>query len=239
MTTFQDVVQKLKEINEQGFCRTHRAGNTGIGKTLEDLLGIQENNIPGPDIGDIIELKSARKPSSSMLTLFTKAPLPNSANTYLLNNYGYVTGESQGKHILHTTVNGQSFNTIRGSRGFKVGHRDDKIILEATPATEYEVYWTRDTIKACLENKYPKGLAYVKADFRGSGANEEFHFNEAYFLEGFDFNNFMSLLDIGRILIDIRIGQYSDGRTHDHGTGFRIFPDTLDSIFTTRRNLLE
>jgi hypothetical protein len=28
---------------------THRAGSTGIGKTLEDLLGIEENNVPGPD----------------------------------------------------------------------------------------------------------------------------------------------------------------------------------------------
>ena len=47
----------------------------GIGKTLEDLLGIKENNFPGPD-GITTELKSARKNSKSMLTLFTKSPDP-------------------------------------------------------------------------------------------------------------------------------------------------------------------
>jgi len=31
-----------------GFIKTHRTGYTGIGKTLEDLLGIIENNISGP-----------------------------------------------------------------------------------------------------------------------------------------------------------------------------------------------
>jgi len=62
--------------------RTHRSGNTGIGKTLEDLLGIEENNIPGPD-GAMIELKSSRKSATSMMSLFTKSPLPKSANTEL------------------------------------------------------------------------------------------------------------------------------------------------------------
>lgn len=72
-TTFDEFVQRLREIRDIGFVETHRAGNTGIGKTLEDLLDIQENNIPGPDVVDT-ELKSLRRDSSSMLTLFTKEP---------------------------------------------------------------------------------------------------------------------------------------------------------------------
>jgi hypothetical protein len=51
-------------------------------------LGISENNIAGPDF-EIYELKSGRKNSSSMLTLFTKAPLPKSANKKLLEVFGY------------------------------------------------------------------------------------------------------------------------------------------------------
>ena len=45
-----------------GFVESHREGDTGIGKTLEDLLGITENNIAGPDFATY-ELKSARKDS--------------------------------------------------------------------------------------------------------------------------------------------------------------------------------
>jgi len=64
----------LKEyIKEMGYVKTHRTGNTGIGKTLEDLLGITENNVPGPNAA-MVELKSVRKNVSSMLTLFTKSP---------------------------------------------------------------------------------------------------------------------------------------------------------------------
>jgi len=79
---------------------------------------------------------------------------------------------------------------------------------------------------------------YVKADCRGRGANEEFWFNEAWLLTGFDFENFVKLLKEGHILVDIRIGQYQDGRPHDHGTGFRVSPDRLDLCFSHREQVI-
>ncbi len=82
MTGYDELIRRLREIEEMGYIRTHRAGNTGVGKTLEDLLGIKENNIPGPNSA-MIELKSARKNAKSMLTLFTKSPLPEKANSVL------------------------------------------------------------------------------------------------------------------------------------------------------------
>lgn len=60
MKGFTSIIKKLKTIKKMGYIKTHRAGNTGIGKTLEDLLGLKENNIPGPN-AQMIELKSARK----------------------------------------------------------------------------------------------------------------------------------------------------------------------------------
>lgn len=67
---------KLEQIKQQGFVKTHRVGDTGIGKTLEDLLDIPENNIPLHDIAGVAELKAYRKDAKSMLTLFTLEPLP-------------------------------------------------------------------------------------------------------------------------------------------------------------------
>lgn len=60
MITLEDILQKLIDLKAIGYITTHRAGPTGIGKTLEDLLEIQENNI---DISNttFAELKSARK----------------------------------------------------------------------------------------------------------------------------------------------------------------------------------
>ena len=80
--TLDEFIARFKQIKNMGWVKTHRNGQTGIGKTLEDLLEIEENNIQGPDFGEY-ELKSARKNSNSMLTLITKSPDTKSANTKL------------------------------------------------------------------------------------------------------------------------------------------------------------
>jgi len=218
-----------------GYVRTHREGNTGIGKTLEDLLGIEENNIPGPN-AEMIELKSARKGASSMLTLFTKSPLPKKANSVLLQKSGYESAQGNERKELHTTVNAKEFNQLKGKLGFKIKIEGDRVNL-ITPQNEIVAYWDKETLKKSFERKLPQ-LVYVKAETKGSGSNEEFWYNEAWFLNGFNFDNFIGLLKQGTILVDIRIGQYPDGRTHDHGTGFRVFPDKLDLCFKYREKIL-
>jgi len=48
--TKQKLIEKLKDIAEMGFIPNSRSGNVGgIGNTLEDLLGIKENNLPIPN----------------------------------------------------------------------------------------------------------------------------------------------------------------------------------------------
>ena len=46
--TLDDFVKKYDTIRNKWIV-THRNGSTGVGKTLEDLLEIKENNIDGPD----------------------------------------------------------------------------------------------------------------------------------------------------------------------------------------------
>lgn len=235
MKGYFSLLKKLKAIKKMGYIKTHRAGNTGIGKTLEDFLGITENNIPGPN-ALMIELKSARKNASSMLTLFTKSPLPPKANSILLERFGYESRRGNRKKELHTTVSAREFNTLKGKAGFKIIIEEDKINL-VTSENEVVGYWDKETLKKSFERKMPK-LLYVKADSRGSGSDEEFWFNEAWLLSGFDFGNFVRLLQEGTILVDIRIGQYPDGRAHDHGTGFRVLPAKLDLCFEHREKIL-
>lgn len=233
MKGYNELIQKLKAIKKMGYVKTHRAGNTGVGKTLEDLLGIKENNIPGPNAA-MIELKSARKNVSSMLTLFTKSPLPRGANSILLERFGY-----EGKHgrkRLETTVNTVKYNQLKGKPGFKIDIQEDRVNL-ITTKNEITAYWDKETLENSFERKLSK-LLYVKAETRGTGSNEEFWFNEAWLLSGFDFDSFVQLLNEGIIFVDIRIGQYPDGKTHDHGTGFRVFPDKLDLCFSHREKIM-
>lgn len=235
MITYPELIEKLTAIKKRGYIRTHRKGNTGIGKTLEDLLGITENNIPGPN-ATMMELKSARKNVSSMLTLFTKSPLPKRANSILLQRFGYESAPGNRRKKLHTTINAVSFNRLKGKPGFKIDIKSDRINL-INPQNEVLGYWDRETLRNSFERKLPK-LLYVKAETRGEGANEEFWFNEAWLLEDFDFSNFLKLLREGIIVVDTRIGQYPDGRPHDHGTGFRVFPDKLDLCFRNRERVM-
>lgn len=235
MKDYDELVKELKDIKTKGFVKTHRIGNTGIGKTLEDLLGVEENNIPGPD-AEMIELKSARKKATSMLTLFTKSPLPPKANSILLKRFGYESKRGNHKKELHTTVSTISYNQLRGRTGFKVDIEDDRIVLVDSEGNGLG-YWDKDTLKTSFERKLPR-LLYVKADSRGKGLDEEFWFDEAWLLCGFDFVSLLKLLKEGVILIDIRIGQYPDGKPHDHGTGFRVFPDKLELCFKERKRII-
>ncbi len=59
IVTLDDFIKEYRKIQDMGWVTTHRPGNTGIGKTLEDLLGIAENNFQEPDFGEY-ELKASR-----------------------------------------------------------------------------------------------------------------------------------------------------------------------------------
>lgn len=238
MYTLEDLKAKLNEINKMGYIKTHRSGPTGIGKTLEDLLGITENNISNSDLEDLGELKSCRNNQLSMVTLFTKSPSPPKVNTTLLETYGYYDPNRRGRKILHTTINGINYNSINGTPyGFKVELEGDRLYLKTNFPKKVDAYWEKDDLKKSFERKLPK-LIFVKANSRGVGKNEEFHFVEAYQLEGFSFEKFVDLITNGIIKIDIRIGQYPDGRTHDHGTAFRVINNYIDELFDKKIRLL-
>ena len=246
---YQDFLRKINEIKQMQYVKSHRVGDTGIGKTLEDLLGITENNISGPDFATY-ELKSARKDSVSMLTLFTKAPLPNSANMNLLAAFGYAQRKKArnfkqptlggakidepkiplGDKELHVTVDANQPNSV----GLKLGIEDDKIVIENQKGIA--AYWDNSTLQSSFEKKYHK-LIYVLAGHRKEGA-EYFWFNEAYLLDGFSFERFSELIKEGQLKVDIRIGHHADGRLHDHGTGFRILPKYLPQCFQKIERIL-
>ena len=235
METLAEAITKLEEIKSRGYIGTHRRGPTGIGKTLEDLLGIVENNI---DISNAIfaELKSGRRNSLSMLTLFTKAPLPPETNSKLLKNYGYATAKSRGKKVIHTTAFATHCNTLRGRAGFRVKIEPDKVSLISSDGAELG-YWDQITLKQSFDKKLHHVL-YVMADTRGRGKTEEFWFNEAWLLSGFDYAGFAAALKEGTVCVDVRIGQFPNGKPHDHGTGFRVLPSKFGLCFKQRQRLL-
>lgn len=230
--TLEDFIKRFNEIKKMGWVKTHRSGNTGVGKTLEDLLGITENNIQGPDFGKY-ELKSGRINSNSMLTLITKSPEPPKSNQMLVKKFGYYSKDARdkGKKVLHTTLKAgvdtsiyDTGNTLRPEyiEAFETAHGPLQVLTLISNYGIEEIYWPIETFKELINKKLGKEFVYVKAEARGKGSNEEFLYKEAYLLSGIDSNNIIELIKRGIMYIDIRIGQYADGSCHDHGTGFRI-----------------
>ena len=240
--TLDDFIKEYRKICEMGWITTHRAGPTGIGKTLEDLLGIPENNIDGPDFGDY-ELKSCRLDSNSMLTMFTRAPQPARANTYLRLKYGYSSGAyDNDEKVLHSTLSADRFTPIADTgHSLKISCDVDGIYILSENGIE-NVFWSRDALKKCFEKKYKNKFVYAKAQSRGSGASEQFKFVEAYEVSGFNYEAFIDLLEEGKIYVDLRIGQYHNGpnkgKTHDHGTGFRIKEIDQPRLFKINRRIV-
>lgn len=240
--TLDDFVREYRKICKMGWITTHRTGPTGIGKTLEDLLNIKENNLDEPDFGEY-ELKSCRINSGSMLTLFTRSPQPANSNTYLRIKYGYASGAyDNDEKVLHSTLSADRFTTINNTGNMlKIVCDADKISIASQHEVE-NVYWTRDVLKECFEKKYKGKLIYAKAESRGSGSSEEFKFVEAYEVSGFDYDAMISLLEKGKIYVDLRIGQYHQGKnagkTHDHGTGFRIREADQHELFRIRNRIV-
>jgi len=247
---YTEFVQRITEIKELGYVESHRRGDTGIGKTLEDLLGISENNIAGPDF-EIYELKSGRKNSSSMLTLFTKAPLPKGANKKLLEVFGYkqrkvpkefkqlsLSGAGIDESAipiedkeLHVTVDSIKPNSV----GLVLEIKGDRLYISNDKGVE--AYYNTEILKEAFEKKYHK-LIYVSAENKKERGKEYFWFNEAFLLDDFGFKRFTKLVKEGLLKVDLRIGHYPNGRLHDHGTGFRILPKYLPQCFETIKRIL-
>jgi len=218
MKSIDEVKQRLIEIRDMGYIQTHRAHDTGIGKTLEDLLDIKENNIMLPDIGDI-ELKAKRAKSASMLTIATATPYPKGAIGRLFAAYKYL--DDEGYYNLHSTIYGSQKNP----QDFQLNIASDRLIIENT--YNIEAYWPLSVFDTVLKSKSNR-ILLVFAETRGkkNTQEEKFHYTEAHLLSDLSKDKFEAAILTDKLKVDLRIGVFRSGlkkgKHHDHGTGFRI-----------------
>lgn len=232
-----ELKELFNNIKQMGWIPAHRRGNTGIGKTFEDLLDKKEDNLSLPDFKDI-EIKSQRNETNSMITLFTKSPdYPVGVNTFLRENFGNISSKYDNMKILHTTINANYFNTHISGNNFKiqVDRKLQRLVLQVQNSNTKEIiyenaYWSFNNIQKALEHKL-KYIAIVGADEKLENSKNYFKFTDIMLITGITLEKFLEALENGDIFVDIRIGVYNTGKnkgkTHDHGTGFRIKLDNL------------
>lgn len=250
--TKHSLIQELLKISKCGWILNSRKGNHGgIGNTLEDLLGIQENNLPIPN-GAEWELKTQRVDTSSLITLFHFEPSPRAIKfvpQVLLPNYGWPhqdAGEkySKSEKSFRQTIHG----LLSSDRGFKVKiDRKNKKVIISFDANKVDIRhtdWLMSVEKniglqeldpqpywgfSDLANKAGTKLLncfYVQAEVRKENNKEFYKYSKITMLEQFNFLNFLKEIEKGNILIDF------DARTgHNHGTKFRMRQNCLPLLY--------
>lgn len=243
----EELIEKLKEIQDMEWLPNARHGNSGgVGNTLEDLLGIEENNLPIPNAAEW-ELKCQRIKTSSLTTLFHIEPSPRAVKfvpKILLPLYGWKHKNIAGEMSFRQTLNAATYT----DRGFKINldYKSRKILVSfnkdmvsprhsswfntvqkkvGLSELDPQPYWGFDDIHHIAATKL-LNCFYVRADNKKEKKMEYFWFKEIFILQKFSIEGFLRALKEGVVFVDF------DARTgHNHGTKFRLKQGELPKLY--------
>ncbi len=248
------LIKKLKKIRDSGWIENRRLGNSGgIGNTLEDLLGIEENNLPLPNASEW-ELKSQRLNTCSLTTLFHMEPSPRAFRfvpKIFLSKYGWLHQEAGKRYpdnemSFRQTIGGKNYS----DRGFKVIIDSKKRKVLITFNKDYvderhfnwlktvnkkigldeldpQPYWGYDDLFHKAGTKL-KNCFYVQAEVKKEKGKEFYHYQKILMLKDLSMRKFLNALKNNDILVDF------DARTgHNHGTKFRLRQNRFPNLYKT------
>jgi hypothetical protein len=214
--------------------RTLRPGPTGVGYTLETLLGVPANSSQLPDLGGV-ELKAYRRGAQGqgkLVTLFSKTPewLWPGKGAGLLKEFGY-DDLQRGRRALYCTI-----TRAKNSLGFWLDVAAAENRVHATHADGRMLTYSLITLHHRLSEKHPATL-FIIADTRGAGAAEEFCFQKVVLHREPSMSSFLDLLDENAIGLDLTLHLKASNLARDHGYLWRIREPRLPDLFGYRKVL--
>ncbi|MBN1543801.1 MvaI/BcnI restriction endonuclease family protein [candidate division KSB1 bacterium] len=247
-----DLIKKLDMIKRAGWIPNARQGNSGgIGNTLEDLLGIEENNLPIPNAAEW-ELKTQRRETSSLTTLFHMEPSPRAVRfvpAVFLPQYGWPHDLAGINYPTSEMSFRQTINALsRTDRGFGIivdrSSRKVLISFDSSAVNQRHQSWlntvqTRVGLKELNPQPYwgfddlfhkagtkLLNCFFIQADVKKINKQEFYNYSTIMMLSQFSLDRFIDCIENGIVLIDF------DSRTgHNHGTKFRIRPGYWDRLY--------
>lgn len=253
--TKESLIARLKEIRSMGWIQGRDTRNDGnVGNTLEDLLGITENNLPIPNAAEW-ELKAQRKNTASLMTMFHMEPSPRALRLVpqeLIPIYGWKHNK-RNRAGEHYAENERSFRMTMNAvsptdRGFKIkidknerkfivyfdGNAVDSRHSEWLEMVKQNLsnfkdyvapYWGFDDVFHKAGKKLPNCF-YVVADNKVENGREMFLYEKIYKLSNFSLDKFVEAVENGMIYIEF------DARTgHNHGSKFRMKNGGLQNLY--------
>jgi hypothetical protein len=249
--TKENLIKEFHKIAAQGWIENARMGNAGgIGNTLEDLLGIEENNLPIPNAAEW-ELKAQRQGISSLATLFHTEPSPRAVKfipQLLLPCYGWKHQKAGTKYPKTEKSFHQTFGGNSTSRGFslKIDRENKKVIVSfdykkvsavnnnwlkqvkknvGLEELNPQPYWGFDDLASKAGTKL-LNCFYVQAEVKKEKGKELYKYSKVLMLQKFSFENFLQEIENDNILADF------DARTgHNHGTKFRLRRNCFPNLY--------
>jgi hypothetical protein len=241
------LIEKLREIRAMGWVKTGRPGNDGgVGNTLEDLLGIPENNFAVSNTNEW-ELKSQRSDTASLVTMFHLDPSPRKARLVagmLLTQYGWPHQDPRYVWSFRATISGPQ----RTDRGFAmlIDRPERKISLSfqssiADPRhsgwlksverriglgeLQPQPYWGFDDLYHKAQVKI-SNVVFVTAKRERREGEEFFLYDKVALLSGFNFDRFVNALESGEVKVDfdVRTGK-------NHGVKFRTTKARFPTLY--------
>ncbi len=263
--TKEELIHLLQNIAQRGWIENYRGKNNGaVGNIIEDLLGIEENNLPIPNAAEW-ELKAQRSQSNSLLTLFHCEPSPTALRivpNLLLPNYGwphklaaikYPNEEMSFRATINTkTANERGFYVVANDSERRIEiHFSEKAVDDKhlqwlksiKRRADYNAdlnpipYWGYDDLCYKAGTKL-KNCFFIEAETKKEKVNNHFveFFKYSYILKlsGFSSQAFIDGIKQGLVYIDF------DARTgHNHGTKFRVNSNYIPSFYSDKEVIID
>lgn len=249
----EELIEKFKAIEGRGWIPdTGRETNDGsMGNMLEELLGVDENNLPIPNSSEW-ELKSQRDDTNSLVTLFHMDPSPRSMiliPNLLLPQYGW-RHQLAGSKYPETELSFRATLTSgKWTRGFSVelNEQDNRVQIVFDPSKvgpqdsawletvktrvkdinklEVTPYWGFNDLFAKARTKLYNCFFVIGEQKKEKGV-KYYHYYKVYKLSNLAFWKFLNAIGEGKLQVEF------DARTgHNHGAKFRIHQALLPKLY--------
>ena len=175
-----------------------------------------------------------------MITLFSS--VPDGDNLFslidLYENFGYPNREYPNFKSLNISVVSNRYTYLKNRKKIIliVDKEKQKISLDGyAPNLHFtNVSWSFSLIENILLRKL-NYLAFIKAESKIINNDEHFYYNKITFYKFKNFNNFLNLIEIGKIRLTIKLGinktQENFGKMKYHGCSFDINEKDLELLF--------
>lgn len=229
MLIANELLLKMRDLARMGFIRSEVDADTGVGRTLETLLGIKINSSKSPDYKGI-ELKSNRikLTAPNRKGLFCQVPdwtlSKFKSSEEILNKFGYYANEI---FRLYCTASSLAPN----SQGLYLQIEEStQLLIEKSDKYGSVVTWELEKLHERLLTKHHETF-WVSVISKKEDGKEYFCYDKIEHTKNPIVSQFDILIQQGLITLDHLIKRDENGKVAEGGPSFKIKPSAISLLF--------